>query len=181
MAKKITNKSDGVQMLSDKSQSGLYKNTISIKPGTSVTISDALYENLKPLNPALFSVSIVTDSFPIDTPEDVMAVVGALPAGPTGPTGAGGAAGSAGPVGATGASGSGGATGPSGMDGSTGPSGAVGATGPSGDVGSTGPTGPDAYAPSTSGDWAGTAPATMSSALDRIAAAISAGLTGPIA
>ena len=88
MAKKITNKTSAVQMLSDKSQSGLYKNTITITPRGSVTISDALYENVKPLNPTLFDVTVVTDSFPIDTPEDVMAVVGSLPSG-----GAGGASG----------------------------------------------------------------------------------------
>ena len=168
MAKKITNKTSAVQMLSDKSQSGLYKNTITIKPRLSVTIADAFYENLKPLNPTIFDVSIVTDSL-IDTAEDVMAVVGSAPAGPTGPTGAAGSAGAAGAAGAIGATGS------------TGSAGSPGAAGSAGAVGATGATGPDAYAPANDLDWVDPNPTTVSGALDRIAAAIAAGLTGPIA
>ena len=64
--------------------------------------------------------------------------------------------------------------------GPTGPRGATGPTGNDGAAGATGPTGPDAYSPGATGSWGGTAPSTISDALDRIAAAVVAGVTGPI-
>ena len=72
--------------------------------------------------------------------------------------------------------------------GATGPTGAVGPTGPQGIQGIAGPQGPtgtpgsaSAYSAGNTGDWSGSAPITIAAALDRIAAAIAAGTTGPIA
>lgn len=79
-------------------------------------------------------------------------------AGPTGPTG----------VGASGP------TGPSGATGPTGPTG-VGATG------ATGPTGPTGYTPGNGAHWVNADPTTLAGAIDRLAAAVNAGATGPIA
>jgi collagen type VII alpha len=106
--------------------------------------------------------------------------------GQTGNTGAGvtGATGPTGDMGVTGATGATGSTGDAGATGPTGDAGVTGATGPTGDAGvtgATGPTGPDAYTPAVGADWVDADPTTMASAIDRIAAAISAGLTGPIA
>lgn len=68
----------------------------------------------------------------------------------------------------------GGAVGASGPTGPTGV-GATGATGP------TGPTGPTGYTPGTGAHWADADPTTIAGALDRLAAAVNAGATGPIA
>ena len=63
--------------------------------------------------------------------------------------------------------------------GATGPTGAVGPTGPQGPTGTPGSA--SAYSAGNTGDWSGSAPITIAAALDRIAAAIAAGTTGPIA
>ena len=69
-----------------------------------------------------------------------------------------------------------GATGAAGVTGATGAAGAAGATG------STGATGPTTWtAGGPAAQWATSVPTTIKSALDRIAVAIAAGLTGPIA
>ena len=80
-----------------------------------------------------------------------------------GPTGSTGLTGATGPTGITGPTG---ATGPTGRTGATGSTGSTGSTGP------TGPTGPTTYTPAVSGNWTGTAPTTISSALDRLAAGL---------
>lgn len=63
--------------------------------------------------------------------------------------------------------------GATGATGATGAAGAAGATGAAGDA--------TAYTPGATGSWDGTPPTTIAGALDRIAAAIAAGATGPIA
>jgi len=166
MAKQITNLTSAVQMLSDKSHSGLYKNTITIKPKSVVTISDNLYANLAPLNPTIFSVTSASDTA-IDASEDDVQQ-------------APGGAGATGATGSTGASGAG-ATGPTGAAGHTGGTGGTGAGGATGAAGATGATGPDAYSASVPGDWQGAPPVTVQAAIDRIAVAVNAGATGPIA
>jgi hypothetical protein len=65
-----------------------------------------------------------------------------------------------------------GATGTTGPTGRTGPTGPTGQTGSTGGTGETGPTGPTTYEPATPGNWTGTAPTTVASALDRLAAAL---------
>ena len=79
-------------------------------------------------------------------------------------------------------------TGPQGVTGVTGPGGPQGATGINGVTGLqgvpgvTGVTGPMNYTPGTTGSWTGGSPTSFANALDRIAAAITAGVaTGPIA
>lgn len=175
MAKKVTNLTSAVQMLSDKSHSGLYKNTITIKPKSAVTISDELYLNLGPLNPTIFAVSAASDSA-IDTDDDdhIDAPGGSGATGATGATGAAGA-------GATGATGPAGATGTGGGTGAAGTNGFTGATGSTGGTGGTGATGPDVYTATTPANWSGAAPVTTQEAIDRLSAAVVAGLTGPIA
>ena len=172
MAKQITNLTSAVQMLSDKSHSGLYKNTITIKPKSVVTISDNLYANLAPLNPTIFSVTSASDTAIDAAEDDVLSAPGG--AGPTGATGATGA----GSAGATGAAGH---TGSTGAGGATGPGGATGAGGSTGAAGATGATGPDAYSAGTPADWQGAPPVTVQAAIDRLAVAVNAGATGPIA
>jgi len=95
--------------------------------------------------------------------------------GMTGPTGQ---TGMTGDTGATGLTGDTGATGDTGITGATG---STGATGPTGQTGSTGATGPDSYTPTNGADWTNPDPTTLSGAIDRLAAAVVAGLTGPIA
>jgi hypothetical protein len=170
MAKQITNLTSAVQMLSDKSHSGLYKNTITLKPKSVVTISDNLYANLAPLNPTIFSVTSASDGAIDASEDDVQSAPGG--AGATGPTGSTGPSG----VGATGAAGHTGATGGSG------PSGATGAGGSTGAAGATGATGPDAYAAAHPTAWQGSTPVTVQDAIDRISNAIAQGqVNGPIA
>ncbi len=79
---------------------------------------------------------------------------------------------------ATESGGGGGGTGAAGATGADGATGAVGATGPDG---ATGADGSSAYAAGDGADWFGEAPTTIGAALDRIAAAVAGGLTGPIA
>lgn len=67
------------------------------------------------------------------------------------------------------------ASGAQGPSGPTGPTGAGGATGP------TGPTGPGTFAPGNAAHWTNPDPTTYAGAIDRIAAAMQAGTTGPIA
>lgn len=97
--------------------------------------------------------------------------------GPTGPSG--------GPTGPTGPTGATGATGPTGPTGATGPTGPTGGTGPTGPTGATGATGPagatGAYVVANDSDWADPNPTTIAEALDRLAQAVVAGETGPIA
>ena len=78
-----------------------------------------------------------------------------------------------------------GPTGPQGVTGETGVTGPVGPagapTGETGATGETGPTGPDAYTPGDALDWQDPDPTTITEALDRLAAAVRGGETGPVA
>lgn len=66
--------------------------------------------------------------------------------------------------------------------GTTGPTGPTGADSTvAGPTGPTGPTGPDAYTTSSASFWQTSSPTTFTDAVDRIAAAVVAGTTGPIA
>jgi hypothetical protein len=67
---------------------------------------------------------------------------------------------------------------PGGAVGPTGPTGPTGVTGATGATGATGPTG---YTPGNGAHWTNPDPTTIAGALDRIAAAVNAGATGPIA
>ena len=73
-----------------------------------------------------------------------------------------------------------GATGQTGI-GQMGNTGSQGNTGATGETGMTGPTGPDAYTPGDGTDWLSTDPTTITQALDRLAAAVRGGETGPVA
>lgn len=57
----------------------------------------------------------------------------------------------------------------------------VGVTGPTGPTGPTGATGPDAFTTTSGSLWQNPDPTTFTAAIDRIAAAVVAGTTGPIA
>ena len=118
------------------------------------------------------SVSVVSDGERRVT-VDVMS-------GATGLTGMTGATGLTGMTGATGQTANTGPTGDTGGTGATGLTGDTGATGLTGMTGATGMTGPDAYTPGNTGNWDPPAPTTFSGAIDRLATAVVAGLTGPI-
>lgn len=155
MARKIMNLTDGTQVLSSNGTS------IAIPKDSFKIVSDVFYNGVYPLNPTKFTVSLVVDEV-IDAADEVLSVVAGAGLGATGATG---------PQGNTGV----GATGPQGPLGVTGATG-LGDTGP---IGNTGATGPDSYTAGTAGDWT-TLPSTMTEALDRVAAMISSGMTGPI-
>jgi len=76
-----------------------------------------------------------------------------------------------------------GPTGPQGMKGDTGETGPIGPQGMKGDTGESGPTNPSniSYSPSDMNDWEMPLPTTIQEAIDRIAKAVSSGMTGPIA
>lgn len=103
---------------------------------------------------------------------EIVDALNTVASGGVGPTGATGANGS-GATGAAGSTGAAGATGANGATGAAGNTGAAGATGANGSTGAAGAAG--SYVPANVVNWSNNAPASISDALDRIAAQI-----GPI-
>jgi len=74
MAATLTNRGQERVVLSDNRQDGLYRSSIKLAPGASITITDDQFLNIQPL-PATVSFTLSADQGPIDSIADVEAIV----------------------------------------------------------------------------------------------------------